>query len=205
MSINGVAIQNAFAAGRCEELFEADRYATSIGIRPNTFVTIRWRLTAEAEANIADRWTAMLKAIRAWSRSKGIGDLAYVYVHENPPRTGGGFNSHLLISVPATLRALLAAKLEAILGASPGAVLVEPRCYPGKRDTRLQYMCKGTDMATAMKFGLIHPTKGWKSAQGEIHHKRSGTSTNIGKSARRSERQRSLQILIARGRSNDAS
>ena len=60
------------------------------------------------------------------------------------------------------------------VGASEGGVLIEPRCRRRCRDTRLAYMLKGTDKATAVKHRLIEPQKGWDYAQGEIHHKRAG-------------------------------
>jgi hypothetical protein len=42
--------------------------------------------------------------------------VAYVYVHENPHRVGGGLNTHFLASVPADLRAALQDRLADHLG-----------------------------------------------------------------------------------------
>lgn len=165
------------------ELVEANEYATSIGFPLSTFVTIRWGKTAGGEGGLPARWTALLKSMKALANRQGF-ELAYVYVHENPQRSRGGLNSHFLANIPRRLRSLFEKRLNAILEAADGAVRVEPRCLPGRRDNRLQYMLKGTDKATAMKFGLIEPTKGWDYAQGIIDHKRAGTSTNIGNSAR---------------------
>jgi hypothetical protein len=165
------------------QLIEADHHARQIGVALVTFGTIRWALTEGGQHDVAGRTTRLWKAITAWARRHGF-PLAYVYVHENPERAGGGLNTHFLASVPAVLRSSLQERITAHLCASDGAILIEQRRQPGRTDTRLNYMLKGTDKATAIKFGLISPSKGWDYAQGHIPFKRAGTSANIGRKVR---------------------
>lgn len=166
-------------------LFAADRFASKIGLRLTTFITIRWALTAHGEADIRGRWKALLNGLRIWADRQGF-DLAHCWVHENPPRDEPAFNTHLLANIPETLRVAATEWLVKQLGGSAGAIDVQPRRCPGwnKPDDRVAYMCKGTDRATAVKFRLIRK-HGWDFNQGKIEFQRSGTSRNINAAARR--------------------
>lgn len=148
------------------------------------FITIRWALTADGEACINKRWSALLNAFRIWAGRQGI-ELAHIWVHERPPRDEPSFNTHLLANIPDTLRAAATEWLMKWLGGAAGAIDMQPRRCPGwnKPDDRVSYMCKGTDRATAIKFRLIRK-HGWDFNQGIVPFKRSGTSRNINTKAR---------------------
>jgi hypothetical protein len=165
-----------------DALFDADAFAARIGCPLVTFVTIRWARTSKGQADIPAGWFALLKATNAWAKRQGV-SLAYAYVHENPDRLGGGFNSHLLVSVRPPQRDAFADFVARHLGGETDAVRVEARCQPGHKDRRLHYMTKGTDRATAQKYGLI-TGNGWDFAQGVVEFKRCGTSANIGPAVR---------------------
>lgn len=165
-------------------LFAADRFASKIGLRPTSFITLRWSLTAGGEARINKRLSALLNAFRGWAKRQGI-ELAHIWVHENPDRGEPAFNTHLLANIPDTLRVAAAHWLMKWLGGAAGAIDMQPRRCPGwnKPDDRVSYMCKGTDRATAIKFRLIRK-HGWDFAQGKVEFQRSGTSRNINAKAR---------------------
>jgi hypothetical protein len=167
-------------------LFEADRFASKIGRRLTTFITIRWALTDRGEADIRRRWPVLLNAFRNWASRQGV-ELAHIWVHENPPRDEPSFNTHLLANIPADLREAAAAWLVKALGGSAGAVDVQPRTAPGwnKPCDRVSYMAKGTDWATARRreFSLIRK-HGWDFNQGQVDFQRSGSTRNINARAR---------------------
>ena len=171
---------------RCdvENLLAADRFASVIGRRLETFITLRWFLTRDGEINIRGRWSALLNALRIWASRRGF-ELAHCWVHENPPRGEPAFNSHLLANVPPEHREALRAWLLKHLGAFEPAIDIQPRTciHWNKPDRRISYLCKGTDRATAMKYRLI-TEKGWDFNQGIVPFQRSGTSRNINATAR---------------------
>ena len=71
------------------------------------------------------------------------------------------------------------------LGRPKSVVDVQPRIgRGGDQQGRLRYRLKGTDKATARRFSLIGPNGRWKARQGVVPYKRSGTSNNIGRTAR---------------------
>jgi hypothetical protein len=162
-------------------LIDADGYATRTGRRLSVFVTVRWGLTALGETDIGKRWTRALDGLRQWAARRGI-EIAYVWTHENP--SPGAFNTHALVHSPLPLGDI-EAWLCAHLDAQSGAIYIRPRTRRGgDPQGSLLYMMKGTDMATAMRFGLIGQNGRWKARQGIVPFKRSGTSNNIGKVAR---------------------
>lgn len=167
-------------------LFAADRFASKIGLRFTTFITIRWSLTERGEADIHKRWQALLNKVNSWARRQGF-ELAHCWVHENPPRDEPAFNTHLLANIPPDLRVAFTEWLVKQLGGYAGAIDVQPRTCPGwnKPDDRVSYMAKGCDWATARKkeYSLIRK-HGWDGKQGVIEFKRSGTSRNINAKAR---------------------
>jgi hypothetical protein len=147
-------------------------------------LTLRWALTADGEGDIARRWTRFLNALRIWAARRAI-NLAYLWVHENPPRDEPTFNTHCLLNVPASYRLEFHAMAERHFRAAGSAVHVQPRTCPGYvGPDRLAYMLKGCDKVSAWKFHLIDPVKGWDYAQGRVTCKRAGTSNNIGATAR---------------------
>lgn len=165
-----------------KKLKAADTFASRTRRRLETFATIRWGETAEGEANIQQRWSALLTKLRNWLAQRGPA-LCYIYVHENPPHAMPGFNTHLLVNVPARLRQKLASKLNEWLVGSRRAIDVQPRSTPGyAADDRLSYMLKGTDWATARKYRLRN-RNGWDFDQGVVEFKRCGVSNNINAAA----------------------
>jgi hypothetical protein len=168
-------------------LLDAFRFAQKMGLSLGAFLTIRWSLTALGEADIPRRLQALLNALRMKSAREGW-DLAFLWVHENPPRDVPSFNTHLLVSSPAPYRAALEQWLLNQLDAlDPKAVDVQPtvkKGWHGSGIERVKYMAKGTDKMTALKYGLISP-KGWDYSQGTIPFRRCGTSRNIGRNARK--------------------
>lgn len=165
------------------EHIAADTFASQTGRRLETFVTVRWSLTGHGEDYINSRWSTLLNAARIWAARRSF-ELCHVWVHENPPSYDPAFNTHLLVNVPplhrSTFRSWLTHQLGTVV---ENAVDVRPRTHPGYAGgDRLSYMLKGTDMATAIKYHLIH--KGWKHRQGIVPFKRCGTSNNVAATAR---------------------
>jgi hypothetical protein len=162
------------------ELWEADRFAALTGRALCTFTTLVWKDTALGETNIATRQTMLVDALKRWAKRRHRITLAVLWVHENPP--GKSFNTHWLTNIPPSLRHDFERELERLLRAYAGAVRVEPRVYPGKRDRRLNYMCKSAASCAPMRrrYKLIGA-----SAQGIIDFKRCGTTQCLGQTARR--------------------
>jgi hypothetical protein len=87
----------------------------------------------------------------------------------------------MLVNIPRRLIPDLVEFLVKILQATdPKAVDVRPRTS-GRytSEVRLKYMLKGTDWATAKKYGLILPGNRWKGLQGFIPFKRIGFSRSL--------------------------
>ena len=164
-----------------QKLIRADLFATRTGRALITFITIRWALTAERETNINKRWSDLLNAFRGWASRHGI-EWAAIGVHENPPSQAPSFNSHILASIPESLRVAATEWLVKQLGGSAGAVHSRPRVCQGKADETVSYMCKGTDYLTAKRFNLIRK-QGWKFNQGIVPFRRCTVSQNIGTAA----------------------
>lgn len=159
-----------------ERLLAADYQARVLRMPLSTFITIRWSLTEQGEADIHDRWQRLLNAFRIWCDRKGF-EVAHLWVHENPD--DGSFNTHIIANVPSSLRSDLRRWLEDQLVAIGDAIDVQPRVAPGwRRDERLKYMLKGTDWVTARRYRL-KSVLGWDYNQGSIAFKRSGCSRNI--------------------------
>jgi hypothetical protein len=163
------------------KLIRADLFATRTGRALITFITIRWALTAHGETNINKRWSDLLNAFRGWASRHGF-EWAVIGVHENPPSQAPSFNSHLLASIPESLRVAATEWLVKQLGGSAGAVDIRPRVLPGCADETLSYMLKGTDYLTAKRFNLIRP-QGWKFDQGKVPFRRCTVSRNINAAA----------------------
>lgn len=164
-----------------ENLILADLHASKIGQRLCSFFTVMWALTADGENNINARWQLLLDGFRKWALRHGF-DLHHVWTHENP---ASGFNSHLLANVPAAHREAAVAWLQKQLGAKERGVHARPRVtaeWHGPDETR-DYMLKGTDRGTAMRFHLIKKN-GWKSRQGIVLFRRSGCSRSLNRTAR---------------------
>jgi len=164
-----------------QKLIRADLFATRTGRALITFITIRWALTAQRETNINKRWSDLLNAFRIWASRHGF-EWAAIGVHENPPSQAPSFNSHILASIPESLRVAATEWLMKQLGGSAGAVHSRPRVLPGKADETVSYMCKATDFLTAKRFNLIRP-QGWKFNQGIVPFRRCTVSRNIGTAA----------------------
>lgn len=158
-------------------LIQADLFAARIGRPLTAFISIRWALTEQGEANINRRWSTLLNALRIWSNRKGF-EWTAIGVHENPPRTGPAFNSHLLAAIPDALHMAAVEWLMKRLGGSAGAVDIRPRVYPGRADETLRYTLKGCDPQTAQSFGIAY------KYQGVVPFQRSTTSRNINARAR---------------------
>ena len=158
------------------ELNVADKFAHRCGMPLDTFVTINWQLTSVLTADIPAHMRRALDAFRHWCERKSI-KPAWLYVHEAP---SGRFNTHILCHIGSGLRGDLTLAAQSWFKACcPNAVLVEPRRYPGHKDTRLQYMTKGTDQLTASRY------HGHAKPQGDIPFRRCGTSRNLGRAAQK--------------------
>lgn len=157
-------------------LIQADQHAARIGNPLTTFISIRWAHTAQGDANIKRRWSALLNALRIWSDRQGFEWVA-LGVHENPE---GKFNSHLLCNIPNSLLGVAAEWLVKQLGGSVGAVHLRPRVCPGwEGDQTLRYMLKGCDPQTARRYGIVYRN------QGTVRFRRCTTTRNINATARR--------------------
>jgi hypothetical protein len=163
-------------------MFKADQFAARTGRALVTFITIRWALTAQGETpDINKRFSELLNAFRIWASRRGF-EWAAIGVHENPPSQAPSFNSHILASIPESLRVDAEQWLVKQLGGSAGAVHSRPRVRAGEADETLDYMCKAADPQTARAFRLIKK-QGWKRNQGKVNFQRSTVSRNINAAA----------------------
>lgn len=151
------------------DLHVADTNAQRLGVPLNSFITVSWGATFDGEAHMPRNFRRGVKRMSQWLRDNGI-KVAWLYVHENPGDLR--LNSHLLAHVPVRLRKCFGELAPIWFGAMDGGVRVEPRCYPGKKDTRLQYLAKGADDFTCRRYRGRRK----KGGQGTIAIKRSGVS-----------------------------
>lgn len=161
-----------------DNLIAADAFADRIGQPLVAFISIRWVYTAEGEANIQGRWTALLNALRIWASRHGI-EWHAIGVHENPERSTPAFNSHLLANIPVHLHGTLALWLRKQLGGEPEAVDVRKRASTNwLKDRTLRYILKGSDPQTARRYDIKY------SPQGNVPFRRCTTTRNINARAR---------------------
>lgn len=151
------------------DLHVADTNAGRLGVPLNTFITISWGATFDGEAHMPRNFRRGVKRMSQWLRDNGI-KVAWLYVHENPGDMR--LNSHLLAHVPVSLRKCFCELAPVWFGTMDSGIRVEPRCYPGIRDTRLQYLSKGADDFTCRRYGGRRA----KGGQGTINIKRAGVS-----------------------------
>lgn len=141
-------------------LIAADNFATRIGHPLKTFVSIRWIYTADGEANINRRFSALLNAIRIWCSRHGI-EWHAIAVHENPEKSTPAFNTHILASIPVHLHGELNDWLQKRLGGSPEAIDVRKRLSVNwNSDGTLRYILKGSDPQTARGLGIRYKNQG---------------------------------------------
>ena len=152
------------------DLRAADALANATGVPLNTFITICWGATFDGEAHMPRNFRRGVKRMSQWLRDNGV-LIAWLYVHENPGDIK--LNSHILVHVPARLQKCISERAAVWFGALDGGVRVDPRCRPGRKDTRLQYMTKGAPFLVCKQ-----ASDGWRSRGGEgtIEIKRAGVS-----------------------------
>jgi len=156
-------------------LHDADYHARLIGLPLNLFVTIGWKYTSVGIGDIRPLFQAVWKRMDAFCRRRGFSPT-WLYVHEAPD---GKANTHFLTHVPKRHQKAFASQLSGWFEATDEAAInVQPRHRRPGPDTRLAYMCKGTDIVTASRNG------GRAKRQGTIAFKRCGTTGNIGPAAR---------------------
>jgi hypothetical protein len=156
-------------------LHEADYHARCISLPLNLFLTVRWQHTIPGNNDYLRLFQAAWKRMDAFCHRRAF-KPTWLYVHEAPD---GKANTHFLIHVPERNQNAFTSQLNGWFEATDDAAIdVQPRhCRPGS-DTRLIYMCKGTDAITASRIG------GRAKRQGDIRFKRCGTTANIGPAAR---------------------
>lgn len=169
-------------AWQVEALIEADAHASAIGQPLNMFLTVSWLLTDATSINTIE-FGRGLRAMSQWLRNRGVSPT-WLYVHENPVSDFGDDkpNTHILLNLPRKIsRAKFSLMLHRWFSAFDGGVDLRPRTMPGYiGPDRLPYMCKGAPQTVCFKHGWRRKRGG----QGTITIKRSGTSQNIGPSAR---------------------
>lgn len=134
------------------------------------FVTVYYAATFPGEAAMASTFSTAMKRMGQWLRDNGA-RFAWCFVHENPGDLKP--NSHVLVHVPRGLRRAFTAKANDWFQALDGGVKVDPRnCAGSGTDTRLQYMCKGSDDFTCRRYGGRRA----KGGQGPIPFKRAGVA-----------------------------
>lgn len=152
-----------------EELHAASAFARRLGVPLATFLTIRFPAGADCPASFRRGQDVLAKRFRRAGRQ-----LHWVYVWE----AKGGAHVHCLAHVPAQLAGDFPAMLA---DAFPGCDARHERARsPSKA---LAYMTKGTDAVTRAKAQgrRGHPAR----RQGIIRWKRSGSTQNLGRAARR--------------------
>lgn len=164
-----------------DNLKDAANFASRIGLGFTFFISLRWYFTALGEADIKQRWQAVLNHLRTWATRQGF-EFAACWAHENPPRSEPAFNTHIAAHIPPDLHEEALTLLAKKLGGLDTAVHGRPYVA-----TDIRYFCKGTDMITAKTRGTIGE-RGWQYDQGEIpfktYGKRAGCTQNIGRNAR---------------------
>ncbi len=174
--------KTSYQRGRCidrlrpwqiDALFEADRFARSIGRPLNMFLTVSWNNTRVAAEDVSKQFGRATKAMGQWLRRRNC-PSAWIFTHENPGNSRP--NLHMLVHVPVDLVASFEAIAPEWFDALDGGVHIRPR--RGPRDKCLHYMVKGTDFITARRYG----DKARK--QGTIAFKRCGWTENLGVTAR---------------------
>ena len=141
-------------------LVAADNFATRIGHPLKAFISIRWIYSADGEAHINRRFSALLNALRIWCSRHGITWHA-IAVHENPEKSSPALNTHILASIPAHLHVELTDWLRERVGGSPEAIDVRRRVSTNwNRDRTLRYILKGSDPQTARSYGIHYMNQG---------------------------------------------
>jgi len=183
--MNGGAYRQSMQIGRkpAANLHHATRLAIKLGLPLNRFVTINYSKTACVPRDASARFRLLLASwfarwLRRHPKNRKACPPTYVWVFE----AGGDQTAvHWLIHIPRGLirefgRALLT-WLEITAGPIEGGVVRHKRIYNVVGLKR--YVLKGMDPHFATKWEIRH------IPQGVVIGKRSGTSRNLGPTARR--------------------
>lgn len=169
---------------RCEvdNLRDAEKFAARTGRGFTILISLRWFFTALGEADIRQRWQAVLNHLHTLAKRRGF-ELAACWAHENPPRSEPAFHTHVAAHIPPRHHQEVLALIAKKLGGSDAAVHGRPYVA-----TDVRYFSKGTDLITAKTRGTIGGN-GWQHDQGKIPFKtfgkRAGCTQNIGREARK--------------------
>lgn len=171
-------------------------FADQAGMPLNVMVTIHWgAILIAAEKSAGKRLRLFMHRLGKWLRRQKL-PLAYVWTHEVSPTAG--LHTHIVLSVGATARELIAAELSRkapkfLIGADgelppDNAVVVSRSCYSPSRIARtgrqlrgkIAYLLKGADAATAALIGIEpNPRKA-----GKVQRRRVCVAHSIGPTAR---------------------
>lgn len=164
-----------------DNLRDAEKFTARTGRSFTFLISLRWFFTVLGEADIRQRWQAVLNHLSTWATRRDF-EFAACWAHENPPRSEPAFNTHIAAYIPPRLHGEALSLLAKKLGGSDAAIHGRPYVA-----TDIGYLCKGTDKATAETRGTIGE-RGWQYDQGEIpfktYGKRAGCTQNIGRNAR---------------------
>lgn len=176
------------------QLGNAAAFAASMGHPLNAQITLAWECVPGFSAyDLPQLQGALMLRLGQWLRRHGV-TLRCVWVRERV--SGRGLHSHLLLSLPSTLRE----EAQAFLTASGGFVDtarskgVWVECGAGTAAAwagSLRYFAKGLDHRDFV-YGPCGSTENLgvllgvdhRGSQGIIHSKRSGISENLGPKAR---------------------
>lgn len=164
---------------QADELDSADKYASKIGLKLNTFITVAWHCCQDRLT--AANWSRCTKKLGRLMRRLGV-TSAWVYVHESPVSKLGDDipNTHFLAHRDRRVsRAAFVKIFETAFSANEGGIDIRDRVIGNRRDETLAYMLKGVRADSKR-----HRSKRKKGPQGVITFKRVGTTQNIGKAAR---------------------
>lgn len=177
-------------------MLNAWAFAAQVGMPLNVKVTIHWGwLRIVSEKSAKERLRLFLHRLGNWLRRQGV-PLVYIWVHEVAP--GTGLHTHIVLSVGATARELIATALsqkapEFLIGEDgelppDNAVMVSRSRYLPSRIARtdpqlrgkIAYLLKGADAATAALIGIEpNPRKA-----GTVQRRRVCVAHSIGPTAR---------------------
>lgn len=188
-------VSHALTKAQVARLKAAERHSRQIGLPFTRMITIHWDAAGVALAdmpNATGRFTDLLTKALARHGSP----TAWLWVHENGDGKGG--HCHLLAHVPPALVSIVSGLqrgwLKRISGNAYRARVIRSRPIGGKLglerancelhalnlEVAFAYVLKGADPEAVSFFGLELVEPG-----GRIIGKRSGTSQNIGRKARR--------------------
>jgi hypothetical protein len=165
-------------------IHHATRYADTIGLPLNRFVTINLTLAACTEERAVRTFRKLLnERFCPWLRRTHNNDNEAVPTHVwTVEAAGGQIAAHWLVHVPKRLRAsfpkMVAAWLGSVSGSKPPPEAVEVKPIHNLIGVK-RYILKGTDAPWARHLGVM------PIDQGEVIGKRSGFSRNLGPTARK--------------------